>query len=232
LLFLSCGQEHKTTNPSPVKNPSNDSGNTVIDFKKDIDTIYHLEINNKNFDLILSQEYPSSTGSGALTTTVGIVENEKHDTLYKKTFEFNEIGELSHPATNCYWLTMINSGGGSGYSGTLFNIRITPEITLQPLVNINELSFWKGNRDASELVLFQSIWNTNGGENNFESHFDEHKQWIGIYKIKEDTVLLSEVGMTKKRYNSFENNGEVDKFKKAEPNLAKAIRWSDYDFSQ
>lgn len=236
-LFSNCGQQPKAVGPAKVVDAQNDfiAKDSIAKFiplplEKCIDTVYDIKIDGEAYRLVLSNEVPSD--EGALTKTVRLV-NENHDTLFKKTLVFNEILEFSSPAPNCYWLTLVNSGGGSGYSGTVFYLRMKPEITLQPLVNINELSCWKANRTATEFILFQGNWDMSGspeGEN-FESHFSDHKQWVGVYTILQDTVSMKEIGMTKMKHGFIDNDFVLEEFQKDEPELAKAIHLNEYKFA-
>ncbi len=196
-----------------------------------IDTIFPMQINNQGYQLILSHESFSALHKGDVTTTVRIVENASHDTLYSNTFEFNTAGIIRNPAPDCYWLSLLNSGGGSSYSATLFNIKLQPEIVLQPILKFGELSFIQGNTTGTELLVFEGIWNTNGGfeSKNFESHFSEHQQMVAVYKIEEDTVTFKELGLTKQKHDFHHNNEAIIEFVKKEPALAKEIDWSEYE---
>jgi hypothetical protein len=199
---------------------------TFVELEKgNRDTIFPLQINNKVYQLVLTHEFLFD--KAGLKTAVRIID-KRNDTLFNKIFDFNTVGELSEPAPNNYWLTLYNTGYGSGYSGTLFKIRIIPQICLQPILKYNELSFWKSNRSATELILFEGIWAANNAKK-LESHFAEHKQFISIYKIKEDTILIKEIGKTKNKFDFFENKNALYELQKKEPVLRKAINWSDYN---
>lgn len=197
-----------------------------------IDTIYQLKINGTEYELMLSHEILNMEHNDDLTTTVRII--EQGDTLYANTFDFNTTGQLQEPVPGHYWLSLYNSGGGSGYAGTLFNIRIQPLIALQPILEFNEMSFWKSNKSATELIYFYGIWSNSGDDENFESHFSEHLQSVTIYKITEDSVLTLTPGdgLSKNKYDfhDYENREKTLKqFREKESALTKEINWEDYN---
>ncbi len=236
ILFMNCGQKNNSTpkaksnssnaaDSSRKTNNSNSSQTTAWD--TNIDTVYKIQIDGKECQLLFTHEFPSPTGN--LTTTIRIIESVNRDTLFAKTLDFNTVGEIEQPSPNHYWFTLEDYGGGSGYSGTLFNVRTTPTILLQPIIGINELLSWKSNRFASELIFCQGIWNMVGDGDNFESHFDKHKQDIGIIKIQPDTILIHEIGITRRKHDFFDSKDELQEFKRTEPALAKKINWTDYE---
>jgi hypothetical protein len=238
-VLTNCGQENKPAVKSdtviadtPAAIPG--ANNSSPQFTPFTDTIHQLLIDGKNYRLILSHEFPSVEHNGDVTTTVRLVDDVDHDTLYENTFDFNTAGQLRNPAPDHYWLSLYNFGGGSGYSGTLFNIRLTPEITLQPLLNFNELTYFKSNRTATELLCFNGIWDMGSiNSDNPEAHFTAHKQLITVYQIREDTVIsyLPGGGLTKRKYFDEDENMEMtlQKLRKQEPVIAKEIKWEDYD---
>lgn len=195
-------------------------------FKPTIDTIYLFEVNDKMYQLVLTHEVPSATGD--LTTTVRIVDDERLDTLYKKTFDFNSVGQIAQPALGHCWLDLFNSGGGSGYQGTIFNIRISDEVVLQPLTDFNELSYWKSNRTATEFIYAQALWyNTTTDGEDFESHFSEHHQAIYVCSIEQDSVVDVYLGKTKHKFEFHDNENPLMEFRKKEPEIANQIHWED-----
>jgi hypothetical protein len=237
LLFTECGQENKTS-----KTGTENSADTFVvneeyddDAEEDensfSDSTYSLQIKGNVYLLLLSHEDVPFHQAGE-STTVRIVEQSTH-TLYEKTFDFNSVGQLRHPAPDHYWLSLLNSGGGSGYSATLFNIKLEPEIVLQPIFNFNELSDWKTNRDATEIIFFQAIWNidwNHEGEET-EAHFQEHLQHISLYTIREDTVIAKEIGMTKAKYDLNASDTAMLEIKRKEAGLFKSIDWENYNLT-
>lgn len=236
ILFCSCGQENKT-----VKKDSGNSADSFVmneeysdgpeeDEASFPDSTYTLQIKGAAYLLMFSHEGAPFHAAGE-STTVRIVEQSSHDTLYEKTFDFNGVGALRHPAPDHYWIALLNSGGGSGYSATLFDIQLDPEIDLKPLFNFNELSSWVTNRAANEVVFFQALWNidwNHEGEET-EAHFQEHLQHISLYKIMPDTVVAKEIGATKAKYDLSATDTMVREIKRKEPGLAKSIDWQQYD---
>jgi hypothetical protein len=246
IFFLDCREKKNQDKTDSLRDSARESGvlktvdvsgslsaNRTI---ADIDTIYPLQVKNKLYQLILSHEGPTYTSQGDLSTTVRIVENENHDTLYKKTFDFNTCGLFANPAPDHYWLDLYNSGGGSGFSGKVFNIKIDSVISLQPLVSFDELSYWKSNRTATAFIFSEAIWNldVNMDSEDFESHFDKHKQEISIYEIEKDTVIVNDLGLTKNKFDfsDYENKYPLKEFRDKEPAIAKQINWEDYNISE
>jgi hypothetical protein len=249
LLFLAacfsgCENESKPVSKSDTLPATESAADSVVTENyvrsEEEDTIYPMEIHGKSYQLMLTLgEYPSREDERFVTTTVRIIENETSDTLFKETFEYNSIGRFFHPAPDHYWINLTNESGGSGYSGTLFNIRLEPEIRLQPVTNISELSFWESNKTATEILFFQAYWYTTAGLSDMESHFSTHRQSMGIYKIMEDTIIYKDLGMTKYRYDlhahKFEENGNdniILRLKKQETALTGMINWDEYDLGE
>jgi hypothetical protein len=234
LLFYRCGEEKKAAPDAPdvVKqdtiHAASDHNTSNQPAVTNTDSVYPLEVNGKNYELVLSQNYPSQKTEGALATTLFIIDTANADTLYRDLYEFNEIGELRNPAPGHYWIGLLNSGGGSGYSATLFNIRIGDKIEIQPLFDFDELSYWKTNALADEVLFFEGIWNMNvENEKDLESHFAPHRQSVSEYSIKSDTVILKEIGISKYKYDLFDNaDTDIGKFQEQEKKLNKNIKWS------
>lgn len=236
LLFCSCGQDDKT-----VKKDSTNSADSFVvneeysdgpeeDEAYYSDSTYTLQIKGAAYLLLFSHEGAPFHAAGE-STTVRLVEQSTRDTLYEKTFDFNSVGALRHPAPGHYWIALVNSGGGSGYSATLFDIQLEPEIALKPLFNFNELSSWITNRAANEVIFFQAMWNIDWNHEGEESeaHFQEHLQHISLYTIREDTVIAKEIGITKEKYDLNSGDTAIAVIKRNESRLFKDIRWEDYD---
>lgn len=239
ILFSNCNQEHNSVKSDSIVSTTDhlsdtlNPQDTVVDRLNHsrADTSYELQMNGKKYELVFSHESLSETGSGDITTTVRLTENSNQDIVFSEVYEFNTVGALRNPAPNQYWFALLNSGGGSGYSASLYAVRMEPEVRFQYLLNFNELSYWKTNKTATEVLFFQAIWDMGDGADDpdFESHFSEHRQSLGIYKIEMDTVRYIDIGTTKKKYDFSENGNALPLLRKQEPALAKQIRWEDYD---
>jgi hypothetical protein len=163
------------------------------------------------------------------TTTLRLIRNKDGDTLFTATYDFNNIDKLYNPAPNCYWLGLIKSGGGSGYTGTLFSVKMEPKPELQPILNFNELTYWRSNKAGSGILAFDGIWDMSAADSaNAESHFGAHKQNISVYTIALNTVQQLKLGITKNKYSPWETDDIVNQLKTNEPGLAKKIDWQDY----
>ena len=224
LLLISCGHKNKNTTHKPEYLKKTD-----IKFSEDLpsDTSFRIDIGAKSFQLIITHdEQPSITNNNESTTTIRIVDNSNQDTLYRKTYDFNELGELTKSGANNYYITLLNSGGGSGYSGCLFKINCNPKIALQPIFNFDELSFWEFNKTDKEIILYKGKWNMNPNSKSFEAHFSKHIQTIFLYKINESKISFKKLGTTKNKYDI--ENISLKYLKKKEALLLKDINVDDY----
>lgn len=199
--------------------------------KADTGLLYPMLINNENYSLKLTHDEERSLNAENISsTTLRLIRNKDGDTLFTATYDFNNIDKLYNPAPNCYWLGLINSGGGSGYTGTLFNIKLEPKPVLQPILNFGELTYWRSNKNGSAILVLDGIWKRFNDLDtlDFESHFDGHKQTVSIYTLKKDTAICQKLGITKSKYSPWETDDIVDQIKANEPDLAKKIDWQDY----
>ncbi|MEI6822609.1 MAG: hypothetical protein WCL51_11805 [Bacteroidota bacterium] len=223
ILFINCGHKGKATNKSGLLTKSKT-------YKSDIgdDTIYKIEIGDKTYQLIFKHtELHESEDDMDSTISVSIVDNSTHDTLYNKIVNYNEVGDFTKTANNNYFISLISSGGGSGYSGTLFKIKITPKVVFQPILELGELSYWIFNKYGNELILFDGKWDFNSKPP--ESHFEAHRQNISIYKILENNVTVKKLGMTRRKHDFIDDVETINDFKRKEPVISKEIKWEDYN---
>ncbi len=230
-LFLSCNEQEEkipvyaTPVPekdTPLKEPQPlDTASGFI-----LDTIYSMYFDEKIYQLALGYgNYMDSTYGSMQNTVVTILLN--NDTLYTEKLNFNTIGRLQNPAPGHYWIDLLNSGGGSGYSGTIFNIRPKPKPIMQTITTFGELSWWKSNKNATGLLYFSGYWDSEHGE----SHFEEHKQGVCYYEIKDNAVSYKDLGRTKYKYAFSEGNDEnaFNEFRKKEKAIAAKINWADFE---
>lgn len=242
LLLMSCGQEEKTKNGDSASNDTVNvstepdalaHGEQPKENETGVDTIFALKIGGKAYQLVLFNDYFISMEYGTVPCmTVHIVESASNDTIFSETFrDFNYFARLENPAPGKYWLGLLNSGGGSGFSAALFNVKIAPEPKLQPIFKYNELSFFKGNRTGTALLFFQASWLTNP-EGEPETHFEPHRQGVAIYEIREDSVIYKDLGDTQGKYDlSVDEDAlkQLPLIRKNEPELAEKIPWEDFD---
>ncbi len=223
ILFISCGHKGKATNKSGVLAKSKT-------YKSDIgdDTTYKIEIGNKSYQLIFKHtELHDSEDDMDSTISVSIVDNSSHDTLYNNILNYNLVGDFTKTTNNDYFISLLSSGGGSGYSGTLFKIKITPKVVFQPILKLGELSYWIFNKYGTELILFDGKWDFNSKPP--ESHFEAHRQYISIYKIQENNVTVKKLGLTRRKHDFIDDVETINDFKKNEPVISKEIKWEDYN---
>jgi hypothetical protein len=231
LLLFSCHEEKKRV---PEKNNPVDSQARTKPLspssEMSSDTTYTLSIDGKEYRLVFTHnEEMSDNREQDETITVRMVALATEDTLFTETYDFNTVGRLDHPAPNVYWLDLLNSGGGSGFSGTIFNVCISPKPRLQKIENMNELSFWKANRTATKLIFFQAYWDMSGDEETFEAHFDEHKQAISLYTIAANAIFYEELGTTVFKYDFSGEKPPFSTLREKEPELAAKIDWADFE---
>ncbi|MGL4599331.1 MAG: hypothetical protein ACRCYO_17545 [Bacteroidia bacterium] len=227
-LLFSCQEEKK---PVSEKNKTADSlASTPSTSEISSDTTYHLSIDGKQYALVFTHnEFMSDNREQDETITVRIVATETHDTLFTQVYDFNTVGRLDHPAPNVYWLDLLNSGGGSGFSGAIFNVCISPKPKLQKIETMTELSFWKANHSATKLIFFQAHWDMGNDDADFEAHFSEHKQSISIYTITPNAVFYEELGTTVFKYDFSGEKAPFDALREKEPELAAKIDWADFE---
>jgi hypothetical protein len=230
VLIASCQGENKageseTATISEDKMNASDSSRKISE-PLEADTAYAITQADENYLLVFTHEGTTSDENG--TTTFRLVKRDSRDTVFKRTLNFNSVGRIMEPARGHWWFTLENDFGGSGYSGALYNLQLTPEIKLQKLVAFNELSYWKSNRTATGMLFFQAYWDTNTDTDNFEAHFAPHRQQVAVYSIGADTVKVQDLGMTKSKYDLSNNDSALVSFPQQEPELAKRISWSDY----
>jgi|ERR1043165_2407600 hypothetical protein len=204
------------------------------DYEEDeylFDTSFPVSVNGKSYRLLLKQdEFRSTKEPNASTTTVRVVDTS-NDTLFRQVLEFNSFGQIRTMGHNCCWLPLINCGGGSGYSGILYKINFGESITLQPVLHFDELSYWVINNEGNSVLYFNGIWDMISSENDddFESHFEAHKQVVQLFDIGADKVVQIEIGVTKGKYD-FSDGDNVLQLMKSEPEIAAKIPWQDYNF--
>ncbi len=228
LLLFSCQDEKK---PVSKKNKPVDSlVSTTSSAAISSDTTYTLSIDGKSYALVFTHnEIMSDNREQDETITVRIVATETHDTLFTQAYDFNTVGRLDHPAPNVYWLDLLNSGGGSGFSGAIFNVCVSPKPRLQQIETMNELSFWKANRNATKLIFVQAHWDMGGDDDDFEAHFSEHKQSISLYTITPNAIFYEELGTTVFKYDFSGEKPPFDALREKEPELAAKIDWEDFE---
>ncbi len=195
------------------------------------DTSFALNIDGKKHILTLPQnEMMSKADSSRETITARIIGAEANQVLFVETYEFNRIDGLQTPANGKYWLTLVSTGGGAGFSGTAFQVQVDPEVRLLPILNFDELTPWKINKKGTGAIVFRGIWNMNAEDENAEpeSHFSEHQQSITEYAIEMDAVLEYEIGLTAEKCDFYEDKS-YSAFRKAEPALAEKIEWSEFE---
>lgn len=237
LLFIGCGESKNDVNrndTSTIPYSTNKNPSVNVLNNEGLDSVYSVLINDTACEIIFSHELPSSIDSSDLSTTVQVVQKHNHDTLYKKTFDFNTVGKVVQAAPGIFFIDLYNSYGGSGFTGSIFYLKTAPEISLRPVCKFDELSYWKSSNSGTQLILFDGIWNMNINPDSpdFETHFSDHQQFITEYDIKTDTVIANEIGSTKYKYSVSENESDVEStlkdFRKKEPHMADKIRWENY----
>lgn len=231
LALLSLTQCNESEGHSTEKKDADDtshSSTTVVQHMAP-DTSYDLTIDGVSYTLTLTRdEFHSVVDSSFQTITVRLINQKLQQVIFVETKDYNEIDGLKEIANGCYQLTLVSSAGGSGFSGTVFQVRTKPHPGLQTLLNFNELSTWKTSKDGKTLLAFEGIWNMNTEEEEPESHFSEHRQAITLYTVQADTVVAKEVGTTEKKYD-FYDDATFSAFRKAEPLLAGKINWSEFE---
>ncbi|CAN5380701.1 hypothetical protein BH09BAC5_BH09BAC5_15220 [soil metagenome] len=235
IFLLGCGEGNKNVSVSDtlIEMDSVDSVPAQVIPTSSVipDTIFPFQLSGKDYNLIFTHETRSPAYGTELTTTVRIINIETKDTLAEETFDFNSTGRIVESSPDHYWFNLVNEFGGSGYSGKTYMIKSQPAIHIQEVCNFNELSTWKWNKDATALLFLQGIWNMSGDamSEDFEAHYDAHQQSISLFTIQQDTVLATEIGLTKYKYDFTENDKAFSEILKKEPGIFKRITISEFN---
>lgn len=238
LLLSACKQPVKQAPAvtNPVQSSQNEvtkstiSNNYGLQF---IDTTIAMELsyNDKKYTLMLKDIPAEEPENNMPVCYLQITENATNHAILSGYYNFNATDGLYHPVADTYWLGLISSGGGSGYRGTLYNIRIADTAILQPILSFGELTHWKSNRDGSSIIVIDGIWDlANPDAEKFESHFGQHIHSINVYTIQKDSILRLDLGLTQNKYSSeYETSELLNAIKLNEPQLFGKIIWQDYE---
>ena len=227
LLFHSCLNRQTEKQPGISQVIAVDSIAKTETRQLNIDTIFHFNSAGKNYQLMITLDSVETEYGMVDHTTAWLIRDA--DTLFRKTYEFNNTGEFLQPTEGEYWLALYNSGGGSGYTGQLFHIETSPEAKLTPVMKLNELSYWSIGRNGTSVLSLDGIWNMgNPDDDSFEAHFSPHQQSVALYSLQGDSVSYRGLGTTKGKYDFFEDENGLKSFREKEIAISKQIDWTSY----
>lgn len=232
--LFSCNQPTAKTNYNSIAILSCDSTNEqpigAFATMPDSPTNYVIKLNGNEYSLTLKETSSEHTNNNDIPQVLVTIKNVVNgQTILNHAMPYNLINDFYNPAPNKYLLALSLYGGGSGYSGTLFDIVIKDTVRLNPIVDYNEISYWRFNKTGSEILFFQGEWGVeNINSEEFESHFSPHKQFITLYRFASDTVITTEIGTTKEKYDFKESATDWSKFTNTE-RISKEINVSDFE---
>lgn len=163
------------------------------------------------------------------------VENESDDSVvYSKKFDENMfVTSYSFKNNSRNYITLSQSGGGSGFLSTIYKIDTEKAFELNTLASYNELCYYTFDKEGNELLLLHGIWSTfaEGNEEEIgETHFADHV--YDVVTIDLSTGKSTSHGTTRNKYPS-EDSGTnpIDLLKliqKKEPKVCKNINIDAY----
>lgn len=227
-LFSCSGNETVKTVSDTVKSTMD----TVVQKTESVnqelkDTIFSLEQNGQGYQLVLT--HPRNDSDDYVTKTrVRILQGET--VLADEVFSFNTVGSFQEPKEGIYFIDLLNSGGGSGFSGTIYRVITGDKSGLLPVTNFNELTSWKFSKNADTLLCASGYWAMESeDDDSFEAHFDAHQQTLFLCRLKDGAYKEELIGTTKGKYDLTDDAGGWKKLKEGEPELSKKISWEEFE---
>ncbi len=154
--------------------------------------------------------------------------------IFEQQFDQNEYGFEKHRAeltdTGKLFLWLRTNGGGSGLSGTLYQVTLTSsgQVALTSVLDYGELSRFVFNRSETEILKLSGNWNFDEDD----GHFGDHHQRISKYILSDGKYKEVKLGETKYKYSSESDLEDViSQIQKQEPDLLNSIALGDYSFS-
>jgi hypothetical protein len=260
--LIGCGGNSNIPDQGTNKNnltsknhPPVQKNNTTADPKNDVvptSLYYGVDTNSFAVDTILT--YPSyrllitrekydenhkkiSRNDWDFNRIVIHVTNKENDSLIlKKTFEENMfITTYSFKEKATEYVTLSSSGGGSGFTSTIYRLESDKSFHFQPVFSYSELSYYSFSQDGSEILCLHGIWalfnESEDGEIE-ETHFADHAYNIITINLNESKPTIQDHGSTRNKYPSEDSgtsfNELVNQIYKKEPRLFHNIRLEKY----
>lgn len=162
------------------------------------------------------------------------VENASGDSIiYSKTFSENQfVTTYTFKNNGRNYITLSESGGGSGFTSTIYKIESTRTFTLKEITKYSELCFYTFDKEGNELLMLQGVWQmfAEGNDDIGETHFADHVYDVFTVDLNNDKITHH--GTTRNKYPS-EDSGTtpIELFKmiqKKEPKICKNINIDAY----
>jgi len=163
------------------------------------------------------------------------VENETGDSVvYSKKFDENQfVTSYSFKNNSKNYITLSMSGGGSGFTSTIYKVETEKTFDLKTVTSYNELCYYTFDKDGNELLLLHGIWALfieGNGDEIEETHFADHV--YDIVTIDISTGKSTTHGTTRNKYPS-EDSGTnpielLKLIQKKEPKICKKINIDAY----
>lgn len=169
-------------------------------------------------------------------STMLIYDNSTCELIFSKKFDgvkltFSKLNGKLNEKGNLY-LSLVSSGGGSGYISWLNKIEIiNNRIQIQPIFDSNEMSVILFDKKNNNILLMNSIWDMSGWseEEEGEAHFSPHRISVLKFNINKKSVKKEEIGTTIYKY-SLDSKSELSFFDEIRQNEAKLkIKENYYD---
>ncbi len=175
----------------------------------------------------------TSDREGALA--IEINDADTKTIAYSHTFQENQYAlykksGLRLDALGVLYLELVFDGGGSGYSGTLYQINIQGN-TIAPIeiLHYGELSAYLFSKSNNDILLFNGIW----GSAEDESHFSDHLYTVTKYSFEGLLMRRQLLGTTQKKYESVSDNktflATAKEIQQREPKLLRNIDLPDFE---
>jgi hypothetical protein len=191
---------------------------------------------DENMHAFLDEDEPYFSQS---PITIAIAKTGNKNPMYIKRFDFEpgiypnfsyhffkgQNQSLNTPGK--LYLTFTKNFGGSGHTGINYFIDFKEgQINLKNIFSFGTLSYEAFSKTDNEILLLNGIW----GEE--ETHFSSHRYKIIKYKYNNDFFEEIEIGETKFKYSSLDDDKSVKQImveiKAKEPLLLQSIKISDY----
>jgi hypothetical protein len=191
---------------------------------------YHIIIGKEKFDATHKAYKPDDIEFNQLI--IYFTQKDNDSVILKKTFEENQFVKMfSFKEKNTTYISLSSYSGGSGFTSTIYQIKLDEKPTFIEIFNYNELTFYTFNKDGSELLYLQGIWDmTEAAE---EAHFSDHCYSIGTISLTPNGATHEVIhGKTKQKYPcyDYETTTEmlVQVIHKNEPTVFKTIDLNKY----
>lgn len=224
LIFASCHSGERSAPADAVRDSAVPLVQTIRE--EFSDTVYDFRMNGKYYRLMLTHRQNLVTYEPF--TIVRVLEG--NDTIFRQDCpHYNVSGKFFSSNQKDWFLELVSDGGGSGFSGTIFQLHLGDEPVLDTVLNFNELTSWKWSTSGDNLLVAQGDWVMgNPDDSTFESHYSPHAQTVFIVHpayVKSSAEIL---GTTKGKYGLPEDENEWHSIREKETSISAKIDWASF----